>query len=76
MKAVRGTYLNGQIELSEQPSGKGPFEVLVVFSEGSPDPWGNILNESELRPSFATYVEECKEEIRQGKAVPLDFDRL
>ena len=74
MKAVKAIYEKGRIELSEQPDEPGPVEVLVVFPE--PDPWEAILNEQPLRPSFQKFVEECEQEIKEGKAQPLNFDEL
>jgi len=76
MRAVKAIYDKGKIKLSEKPADKGPVEVLVVFPETPDDPWEEILNEKTIRPSFLKYVEECKEQIRQGKAKPLHLDDL
>jgi hypothetical protein len=74
MRAVKAIYEKGKIKLAEKPEEKGPVEVLVVFPES--DPWESILNENPPRESFLKYVEECKEQIRQGKAKPLNLDDL
>jgi hypothetical protein len=76
MKAVKGIYEKGKIKLSEKPADQGPMEVVVVFPEASDDPWEQILNEKTIRPSFQKFVEECEEEIRQGKTKPLSLDDL
>ncbi len=76
MKAIKAVYEKGRIKLSEKPTEQGPTEVLVVFPEPEDDPWAKILAEKTVRPSFAKFVEECKEQIRQGKAKPLNFDDL
>ncbi len=33
MKAIKGVYQNGTIELEEKPVTKDPLEVLVIFPE-------------------------------------------
>jgi len=76
MKAVKGVYEKGKIKLNETPDEPGPVEVLVVFPEGADDPWEAIINEESPRPAFLKYVEECQAEIQQGKAEPLDSERL
>ena len=76
MRAVKATYLRGQVTLSELPAEQGPVEVLVVFPEPADDPWESILAEKTMRPAFAQYVAECLEEIKQGKTKPLDLDQL
>lgn len=76
MKAVKGIYENGRIQLSEQPSHEGPLEVLVVFAEPAGDPWATILNEATPRESFLQFAAQCEVEIRQGKDAPLNLDDL
>lgn len=78
MKAIPAVFVNGQVTLAEPaPDGNGmPVEVLVIFPDPEVDPWERILNESTMRPSFKKYMEECLEEIAQGKAEPLDLDKL
>ena len=76
MKAIKATYKNGKITLSEKPPDAGPVEVLVVFPEVTDDPWESILAEKTVRPAFAEYAKSCLEEIRKGKAKPLDLDQL
>lgn len=76
MKAVKATYKIGKITLSEKPKEKGPMEVLVVFPEPADDPWDAILNDSTPRPKLTQWIKEVEEEIRHGKASPMDFDRL
>ena len=67
---------NGKIKLSEKPLEQGPMEVLVVFPEAADDPWEGILNDPMPRPALAKWVQDVKKEISQGKAAPLDLDRL
>ncbi len=74
MKAVKGIYKDGKLELREPAPETGPVDVLVVFPESEPDPWQAILNETAPRPAFAKYVEEALEEIAQGNATPLNMD--
>jgi hypothetical protein len=76
MKALKGTYEDGKVTLSETPSERGPIEVLVVFPEGSDDPWHSILEETVPRPAFAEFAQECLEKIAKGKAKLLDLDQL
>jgi predicted DNA-binding antitoxin AbrB/MazE fold protein len=78
MKAIQGVYENGQIKLSEPaPVADGePVNVLVVFPEQVEDPWQRILDDPRPRPALEKLVLEVKEEIAQGKAVPLDLDQL
>jgi hypothetical protein len=76
MKAVKAIYEKGKIKLSEKPAEQGPLEVLVVFPDDGDDSWQAILNETSMRPSFQRFVEECQEEIRQGKSRPLNLDDL
>jgi hypothetical protein len=76
MKAIKATYKNGKITLSEKPADPGPMEVLVVFPEPADDPWEAVLNEDPPRASFLQFVEQCEKEIKQGKATPLDLDQL
>lgn len=76
MKAVKATYANGQITLSEKPSEPGPVEVLVVFPEATDDPWQGILGEQKPRRAFVEFAKECLDKIAKGKAKPLDLDQL
>jgi hypothetical protein len=76
MKAIKATYKNGRVTLSEKPPEPGPFEVLVVFPETADDPWESILNDPTPRPALAKRLKELEKEIAQGKASPLDLDQL
>ena len=76
MKAVKATYENGKITLSEPPTEPGPMEVLVVFPEAADDPWHQILSDPTSRPALAQWMKEVEEEVNQGKASPLDIDQL
>jgi hypothetical protein len=78
MKAIQGVYENGQIKLCEPPpiSNGEPVNVLVVFPEHVEDPWQKILDDPSPRPALDKYVQECLEEIAQGKTQPLDLDQL
>ena len=76
MKAVKATYLNGKITLSETPPEPGPVEVLVVFPEAEDDPWQDILAEQTPRPAFAEFAKKCLEKIAKGKTTPLELDQL
>lgn len=78
MKAVKATYKNGRVTLSEKSSEKGPINVLVVFPETADegDPWERILNDPRPRPALAKFVKEAEKEIAQGKAKPLDLNQL
>jgi hypothetical protein len=76
MKAVRATYQDGQITLSERPAEPGPVEVLVVFPEATDDPWEKILAEQTPRPAFTEFAKECLDKIARGKAKPLKLDQL
>jgi hypothetical protein len=76
MKAVKAIYDKGKIELSEELAEQGPVEVLVVFPEPADDSWEAILAEATPRPAFLKYVQECEDEIRNGKAKPLNLDDL
>ena len=78
MKAVRAIYKDGQITLSEPvPNGEpGPINVLVVFPEDADDPWHSILEDSTPRPALDKYVQECLEQIAQGKSEPLNIEQL
>jgi len=76
MKAVKATYKNGKITLSEKLLEKGPMEVLVVFPEATDDPWQQILSDPTPRPALTQWMKEVEEEIAQGKTTPLDLDRL
>ena len=78
MKAIQGVYENGQIKLSEPaPISDGePVDVLVVFPEEVEDPWQKILDDPSPRPALDKLVQECREEIAEGKAVPLDLNQL
>lgn len=75
MKAVKATYMNGQISFSETPPEPGPVDVLVVFPEATDDPWESILAEQRPRPAFVKFTEQCLEKIAQGKAKPLAPDQ-
>ena len=76
MRAVKATYLRGQVTLSELPAEPGPVEVLVVFPEAADDPWESILAETTPRTQFAKFAKECLEKIAQGQAKPLELDQL
>ena len=78
MKAIQGVYENGQIKLSEPApiSDSEPVNVLVVFPEEVEDPWQKILDDPSPRPALDKLVQECREEIAEGKAVPLDLNQL
>ncbi len=76
MKAVKATYENGKIVLTEIPPDPGPMEVLVVFSETKDDAWESILAESTPRPAFTQFAQKCIEKIAKGKAKPLELDQL
>lgn len=76
MKAVKATYKDGHVTLTEKPEEPGPIEVIVVFPEGVDDPWQGILAEQTPRPAFEEFARDCLEQIAQGKATPLDLDEL
>jgi hypothetical protein len=76
MKAVKATYRNGRITLSERPAVAGPVEVLVVFPEAADDPWEAILSDPSPRPALVKRVKEVEREIARGKASALDLDQL
>ena len=76
MKAVKATYQDGKITLSESPPEAGPIDVLVVFPDATEDPWQAILAEKTPRPAFAKFVKECEKEIAKGRAKPLDLGQL
>lgn len=76
MKAVKATYVNGQVSFSEKPPETGPVEVLVVFPEAADDPWQAILAEKTPRPAFARFAQECFQKVAKGKAKPLNVDDL
>jgi hypothetical protein len=74
MKAVKATYENGKITLSEAPAEPGPIEVLVVFPETADDPWEQIIHDPMPRPALAQRKKEVEKEIASGKASPLEPD--
>lgn len=76
MKALKATYLNGQITFSEKPPETGPVEVLVVFPEAVDDPWQGILAEQTPRASFVEFANKCLDKIGKGKTRPLRLDEL
>jgi len=78
MKAIEAVYENGQIKLCGPApnSNSGPISVLVVFPEDAEEPWQRILEDPTPRAALDKYVEECLEEIRQGKTQPLDLNQL
>jgi hypothetical protein len=76
MKAVKATYKDGKVTLSEKPPGRGPVDVLVVFPEMADDPWESILNDPTPRPALEKRIKQLKKEIARGKASPLDLDQL
>ena len=76
MRAIKATYKNGKITLSEKLSDPGPLEVLVVFPEPADDPWQQILNDPTPRPALVQWIKEVEKEIAEGKATPLDLDQL
>jgi len=76
MKALKGIYKNGKIELAEKPTERGPMEVVVVFPEPSDDPWQSILNDSRPRPALLRRIKEVRKEIAEGKAKPLKLGQL
>jgi hypothetical protein len=76
MKAVKATYENGKVTLSESPPEPGPIEVLVVFPETADDPWEQILRDPTPRPALTQRKKDVEEEIARGKASPLDLDQL
>ena len=76
MKAVKATYKNGKITLSEKPLEKGPMEILVVFPEATDDTWKQILSDPTPRPALTQWMKEVEKEIARGKASPLDLDQL
>ena len=76
MKAVKATYQNGLVTLSEQPGETGPVDVLVVFPELADDPWEAMLNDPAPRPVLMEWMKEVEAEIAAGKATPLDVDQL
>ena len=76
VKAVKAIYEKGKIKLAEKPAHDGPMEVLVVFPETADDPWQAILDDPTPRPALAQWVRDVKKEIAQGKAKPLELDRL
>src|SRR5437764_15457242 len=66
MKAIKATYKNGRVTLSEKPPEPGPFEVLVVFPEPADDPWEAILHDPTPRPALVKRMTEVEREIAQG----------
>jgi hypothetical protein len=76
MKAVKGIYEQGKIELAENPVEQGPVEVLVVFPELADDPWREILSDPTPRPALAQWVREVQAEVAQGQATPLDLQQF
>jgi hypothetical protein len=76
MKAVKATFENGQVTLTEPPPSVGPIEVLVVFPELSDDPWERILADPSQRPELSKWITEVESEIAAGKTRPLAIDDL
>ena len=76
MKAIKATYQNGKVKLSEKPSERGPMEVVVVFPEPSDDPWEAILNDPRPRPALARRMRQVRDEIKKGETTTLDLDQL
>ncbi len=76
MKAVKATYENGQITLTESPPSGGPIEVLVVFPEKSDDPWERILSDPTRSPELSKWITEVESEIAAGNTSPLTIDKL
>ncbi len=76
MRAVKATYKNGKVTLSEKPSVSGPVEVLVVFPEPADDPWEAILNDPTPRPALIKRMREVEKQIAEGKSSPLNLDQL
>jgi hypothetical protein len=76
VKAIKATYKNGRIKLSEKPPDSGPLEVLVVFPEVADHPWESILNETTPRPAFVEFANKCLADIAKGKAKPLELNQL
>jgi hypothetical protein len=72
MKAVKATYKNGRITLSEKPSEPGPVEVLVVFPEATDDPWQAILSDPTPRPALVQRLKEVEEEMAKGNPYRLN----
>ena len=72
---VRGTLRERTFDLLlpllPRSEAQGPGEVLVVLPEPKDDGWNAILNETTARSSFLEYVQQCEEEMRQGRATPL-----
>ena len=76
MKAVKATFENGQVTLTEPPPSVGPIEVLVVFPEQSDDPWERILSDPSQRPELSKWITEVESEIAAGQTRPLAIDDL
>jgi hypothetical protein len=76
MRAIKAVFREGQFILTEPAPSTGPVDVLIVFPEAVEDPWEAILQEKEIRPSFAEYMAKAEEEIAQGRAAPLDLNQL
>ena len=68
MKAIKATYMDGQITLSELPAFSGPTEVMVVFPDATDDPWHRILDDATPRPTLSARIKDVEAEIREGKA--------
>ena len=76
MKALKGIYENGHLILSEPAPEAGPVEVMVVFPDDTDDPWARIEAEPAPRAAFAQLMQECEDQIAQGKPESLDVNQL
>ena len=72
MKAVKATFENGRLTLTEPPPESGPVDVLVVFPEKQDDPWRSILAEESPRTAFSSFAQECLEQIKSRAGQPSD----
>src|SRR6266478_1732284 len=80
MKAVKATYENGRVTLSESPPATGPIEVLVVFPEQADDPWERILADRSPRPELSIgsgdFIEIFHRKFARRPARPTANSRL
>ena len=76
MIAVKAIYQDGTLKFEEAAPITGPVEVMVVFPDPEEDPWQPILEDARPRPALDKFLQECLEEIAQGKSEPLDLDLL
>jgi hypothetical protein len=74
MQAIKATVQDGNVILNERVDIKGRFDAVLVLLD--PDPWESLVQDPRVRPELVKARQEALQDHAEGKASPLDPDKM